>query len=89
MKHNYLPVAFIDLPKDAQFQMMIINYLRKKNHKQDFITNAKLTEQATRAAMKFAVSAGLNYSAEKIAHAVAAIQAILFLDDLLLASTDD
>ena len=88
MKHNYLPVAFIDLPKDAQFQMMIINFLRKNNHKQDFITNAKLTEQATRAAMKFAVSAGLNYSAEKISHTVAAIQAILFLDDLL-ASTDE
>ena len=87
MKNSYLPVAFIDLPKDAQFQMMIINFLRK-NHKQDFITNAKLTEQATRAAMKFAVSAGLNYSAEKISHTVAAIQAILFLDDLL-ASTDE
>ena len=87
MKHNYLPAAFIDLPKDAQFQMMIINFLRK-NHKQDFITNAKLTEQATRAAMKFAVSVGLNYSKEKIAHNVQAIQAILFLDDLL-ASTDD
>ena len=65
MKKWKIPAAFIDLPKDAQFQMMIINYLRK-NHKQDFITNAKLTAQATRAA----------------------IQAILFLDDLL-ALTDE
>lgn len=88
MKHNYLPAAFIDLPKDAQFQMMIINFLRKNNHKQDFITNAKLTEQATRAAMKFAVSAGLNYNKEKISHTVAAIQGVLFLDDLLAAIDD-
>ena len=87
MKKWKIPAAFIDLPKDAQFQMMIINYLRK-NHKQDFITNAKLTGQATRAAMKFAESAGLNYSADKISHTVQAIQAILFLDDLL-ASTDE
>ena len=86
MKKWKIPAAFIDLPKDAQFQMMIINYLRK--NQQDFITNAKLTGQATRAAMKFAVSAGLNYDTEKIAHTVAAIQAILFLDDLL-ALTDE
>ena len=80
MKKWKIPAAFIDLPKDAQFQMMIINYLRK--NQQDFITNAKLTGQATRAAMKFAESAGLNYSADKISHTVQAIQAILFLDDL-------
>ena len=77
-----LPV-FIDLPKSAVFQLKIINCLRKNHHQKNFITDADLTAQAVQDATKFSATEGLNYSAEKIAHTVAAIQAILFLDDLL------
>lgn len=88
MKKWKIPAAFIDLPKSAVFQLKIIDYLRKNHNQQNFITDAELTAQAVQDATKFAATEGLNYSADKIAHTVAAIRVFLFLDDLWFSTQE-